>query len=1169
MTRPSSTMGRSRERASDGGDAATDVAGPAPGRGNMANRARRAPAPAPGPSAPPAVVDTDAAFGWGDAAPTLGDVATEAIEGKGAGEPVDATVAARVGAQLDADVGGVRVHRDPHAQAASAALGARAFAHGADVFLGRGESPTDVGLMAHELTHVAQQGAAGQASPARKVEVGAADSPAEHEADAVARAVVGGAAPASRLVDAGMVTDGQMLRGSFLAALREAVTAAADAELGPEFSAVGCPYIDIYFQRYATRPSREVEAVLRRFAPDVRDVASAAAMIPIIVERVRAGVRHWRDTGAAPPEVAALEPAAATAAAAASPAQAAASAAEPGASATPAVPSPTPGSGAAMVARMGPAESLPDAVASRMSEVIGHDVSNVSVHTSPAAAAVASEQGANALAVGAHVAFAPGKYAPGTVEGDALLAHELAHTAQQRGVTDDQMARPLGDERKADEDEADEVAVTAGIAQSTGAPPKRKAGGFLRGGLSLQRCNVAASPPKDFAALPAKDKAAWLEATAQSGKDARGAVIVGAMRQLPPAEFVAVQGLCDFASVVDALGDWDAVELGALGPVTGSAAATLNKKRAGHVVHAINNYSAAQAELHVAHVVSTMYDDDVHDLAVEVANKNRLGRMLEFELVRKNLESRGISLDNYNDVGDGRSGVRRFFSGMGKRLWGMVSQGKDDDHYLKRPSGALGEASQALDIEETLPTSVGGALRLLDNTATFGMVGGVVGLGVNTVRGVGDLIDGDYEAAGADLTDAALVVTIHLGVKALSGPKPAPAPTPAAPPETPGLVGPEGPGQFTVPGFEGPLSAAEAKVGATVTRGLTVEAQAAVGRIVGRIGRDGLERVAGYMRQRDAAAFIAERGEAAVYALDEAKGDVTAARTKFPDRQLKAPDDGAPSATADTGEAAKVDPARGKRVGVAATSRLPSPVVEVLDEVGVDLKKADAIVARGVAPDSVAEIAIDYGTEGIDVLDGLTKARVDAKATAKILASAKATGTTSDVVTLTKDGLLEQPGGLAQFMTKLELEARKGGRGLTNELARAARRAREGHRVSLGGRKQVAGDPDSGQADVVDYTERASEQVKTVPSPNPMAVRDNIVKAVAQLSGKHGEVPPVGYRRTAVILIENPRNALHGVGREELRAGLAGFDLDVPSGVDIEISNGHPDGPFTFTRSDF
>ena len=42
-------------------------------------------------------------------------------------------------------------------------------------------------------------------------------------ADAVARAVVGGAAPASRLVDAGMVTDGQMLRGSFLAALREAV----------------------------------------------------------------------------------------------------------------------------------------------------------------------------------------------------------------------------------------------------------------------------------------------------------------------------------------------------------------------------------------------------------------------------------------------------------------------------------------------------------------------------------------------------------------------------------------------------------------------------------------------------------------------------------------------------------------------------------------------------------------------------------------------------------------------------------------------------------------------------------------------------------------------------------------------------------------------------------
>jgi hypothetical protein len=37
------------------------------------------------------------------------------------------------------------------------ALGARAFAHGNDIFLGAGESADDLALMAHEATHVAQQ----------------------------------------------------------------------------------------------------------------------------------------------------------------------------------------------------------------------------------------------------------------------------------------------------------------------------------------------------------------------------------------------------------------------------------------------------------------------------------------------------------------------------------------------------------------------------------------------------------------------------------------------------------------------------------------------------------------------------------------------------------------------------------------------------------------------------------------------------------------------------------------------------------------------------------------------------------------------------------------------------------------------------------------------------
>jgi hypothetical protein len=48
-----------------------------------------------------------------------------------------------------------------------------------------------------------------------------------------------------------------MLKSTFIAQLRAAVTAAADDELGPVYSAIGCPYIDQYFARYADRPAAD------------------------------------------------------------------------------------------------------------------------------------------------------------------------------------------------------------------------------------------------------------------------------------------------------------------------------------------------------------------------------------------------------------------------------------------------------------------------------------------------------------------------------------------------------------------------------------------------------------------------------------------------------------------------------------------------------------------------------------------------------------------------------------------------------------------------------------------------------------------------------------------------------------------------------------------------
>jgi len=62
---------------------------------------------------------------------------------------------------------------------------------------------------------------------------------------------------------------------------------------------------------------------------------------------------------------------------------------------------------------------------------IGHDFSQVRIHTDAEAAATARAVQARAFTVGEHVVFGAGEYAPGTDAGRRLLAHELAHVVQQ------------------------------------------------------------------------------------------------------------------------------------------------------------------------------------------------------------------------------------------------------------------------------------------------------------------------------------------------------------------------------------------------------------------------------------------------------------------------------------------------------------------------------------------------------------------------------------------------------------------------------------------------------------------------------------------------------------------------------------------------------------------
>lgn len=77
---------------------------------------------------------------------------------------------------------------------------------------------------------------------------------------------------------------------------------------------------------------------------------------------------------------------------------------------------------------------LPAELKERYEASLGADLSNVRVHTGGASAEAASAVGARAYTVGDDIHFGRGHFDPTSSDGIHLLAHEVAHTVQQRGA---------------------------------------------------------------------------------------------------------------------------------------------------------------------------------------------------------------------------------------------------------------------------------------------------------------------------------------------------------------------------------------------------------------------------------------------------------------------------------------------------------------------------------------------------------------------------------------------------------------------------------------------------------------------------------------------------------------------------------------------------------------
>jgi Domain of unknown function (DUF4157) len=149
----------------------------------------------------------------------------------------------------------------------------------------------------------------------------------------------------------------------------------------------------------------------------------------------------------------------------------------------------------ALLERLGAGEPLPTDVRSPMEAAFEQSFADVRVHRDEPAAALSRELSARAFAVGPHVAFGAGEYAPGTPVGDALIAHELAHVQQQRGAhpaveRKNEVAAPPAPalEEDADRSAVHAVASLWGLARPGSRGLIENSMPRLRSGLRLNRC---------------------------------------------------------------------------------------------------------------------------------------------------------------------------------------------------------------------------------------------------------------------------------------------------------------------------------------------------------------------------------------------------------------------------------------------------------------------------------------------------------------------------------------------------------------------------------------------------------------------------------------------------------------------------------------------------------
>jgi hypothetical protein len=368
-----------------------------------------------------------------------------------------------------------------------------------------------------------------------------------------------------------------------------------------------------------------------------------------------------------------------------------------------------------------------------------------------------------------------------------------------------------------------------------------------------------------------------------------------------PGEFLALQRRVDMPRLVEALDDWSAVRLGALGPMEARAAAVLQRKRFSFLVTATQKYGA-YAQVLTFFLFDTAFDDEVRELLLQLARDKQLDQTLgQMDAVREALEQRGFKLSNYPDRKEQLSDVVR---GLGRAADDMAATIPAVDgahgggvlatraHLPPSYQEAFDETQRALTREHFAPGHV--ALGTFD-TMTFGVPLGFYYVVAGTGHGVSSLYQGHYEQATRELMPAALLVGLYAGGR-------------------------------------GARYLSEAKGAAGIgERGWRLQVpelrlqvlKEVVERLRERLGEDGLGQLARLIQaRREVAALVAAGGEPAAVAIYEAHGDLARAQAVL--------------------SQAKPEP-RGSTRPMSGSGKIPGSAASVVDEAaGTSSKRAGA-----------------------------------------------------------------------------------------------------------------------------------------------------------------------------------------------------------------------------------